>query len=587
MAKHSDIAEKLGNEIKRLEEKASEETDRRLRVNYQKRINDILAFLNGPLVEDQKQSAEAMKQKKLAEAKSAQDLEDIEGEFNMGEGEAFIQKLGGIMPQYKCGGKLTRHGVLGNIANSVGQVISDPIGTTQSMVQNAASNPASTAVGGAIGGGAGTAIGAGIGTLLGGPIGTIAGSLAGGHIGTNLGLQQGGQGWDALNPFASTSGGAPTPADQGPGQQQLPPPPPPGMGGGMPGYKMVHDAYYKNGGRLSRHQTDPFMEVVDTSNAVNPVMLQLDSIPYNFNPTMPVFNPNIYSNAAGTPTTLQPTNLNPDGSIPTDPKPTTSGFDWGAIPWNSIGGAAGQMMTNQMATAPMQANAALLAGPREYIYNPFYNAEEANLIRMENMMMDNYRNMMDLATMEEYYSPSRALDENRALKEDMIRASEDLSGAEKLLYQDKVMGDAIDRATDIVADYTELNKMANSPSARLSKLGSVAPFLDAIYGRTGERGAGRTAADLQAWMWNNQVENAVDNLKMQQAENIAEYGQGLMNDQYLSSALNMGGGYWGFTPGMGMGWNMGMYPTMSPDAYRDFYDWQTQQQEIAEQEATT
>jgi hypothetical protein len=475
--KFNDLSIKLGKEIDSLIDKMDKEPDRRLRQGYQKRIQDIKSFMENRLTQAQDTEAARIKEKSIAEAKTLDDIVNIAADHNDDAGVILQQKMGGtVMPQYKCGGRLTRHGVLGNIANSVGQVISDPIGTTQSMVQNAASNPASTAVGGAIGGGAGTAIGAGIGTLLGGPIGTIAGSLAGGHIGTNLGLQQGGQGWDALNPFASTSGGAPTPADQGPGQQQLPPPPPPGMGGGMPGYKMVHDAYYKNGGRMSRYATEG--EVEGGNNW------------------------------------------------------------WDKVPWDKVAGATGNMMTQGSSMMPMMQNQMLLNQPNAWMWNPIGPADY--LYSDLNLMRDKAGEISALADIPEYYSPAGALLDLDKTYGDLDKATEDLTGQEKYLAQMNLLGDKADRRGATIRHYGELTNQANSPTARMQKkLMALNPFQQ-LFANAFNLNNTERQAQLGAWDWNNRVDAMRDAIGSQLAQDTSEYAQGNRNDIMMGNALDMG-----------------------------------------------
>ena len=326
------------------------------------------------------------------------------------------------------------------------------------------------------------------------------------------------------------------------------------------------------GGNLSRHQYGhnlPEKEVVDglPPEIINPTGTPQVTGP-GFNPTFPAFNPNYSNFIMPTNTVVEPPNDNG----------WAGASDWAnEFPWLQAGGVANDYVTDKQIQAPLRENARQLQDPRGYIWNPFYNSEETNMINMENDMRSNYDEMYDLAREEEYYSPSRALDENRFNTDRANKASEDLVGVEGLLYKDRNNNAGMDRATDIVGDYTELNRQANSPGAQLAKIQSTAPYLDALYGKTAGRGAARTMADMQAFDWNSKVDANTQNIRNELAQGTATYAQGNRNNQYMGDALSMGGAYWGFQPGVGMTWKQGGQGQGADPygmTYEDFQEWQ-------------
>ena len=334
--------------------------------------------------------------------------------------------------------------------------------------------------------------------------------------------------------------------------------------GGVAGWLTGNRKEY--GGNLSRHQYDPNVGYTTFSQFNNSSGLQMPTSNWQSEPTIAEEPP------------VEPPNDNG----------WAGPGDWiNEFPWQQAGGVANDYVTNQQIQAPLRENAMQLQGPRGYIWNPFYNSEESNMINMENDMRSNYDEMYDLAREEEYYSPSRALDQNRFNTDRAIKASEDLVGIDKLLYQDRTNAAGMDRDTDIIGDFTDLNKQANSPGADLAKIQSTVPYLDALYAKTAGRGAARTMADMQAFDWNSRVDKATQDVRNELAQGTATYAQGNRNNQYMGDALSMGGAYWGFQPGVGMTWKQGGQGQGADPygmTYEDFQEWQEWQNS---QEETT
>tara|TARA_R110002126_G_scaffold266759_1_gene410104 strand:+ start:13040 stop:14830 length:1791 start_codon:yes stop_codon:yes gene_type:complete len=590
--KHSDMAARLGKVVSGLQKKSEKETDRRLVKSYKKHIADIIAFLDGPLIEDQEISAKKERDKSIEKATSMEDLVNIEGEHNLNEGEALTLKLGGeISPQYSFGNSGMPKHAFGKKNKDI-EVTNPGWDKAGKFLQGAGRLIATTGLGiplaaviGALGGGISNinsgADGKEVLTDMGfgaakGASGLLGGSLVGGleNINDRAGLSA-----SELNSLKESN----YDFELNPEGYNL-------VGKfGMPNYRSSY------GGKLPQHGMDGMEGLSDLfSGGSGESGMGLENL---FNEGQPF--------GTTTQTGINGQGFNGDYSVAPgytlgdswDASGETGGTDWNNMLGTAskalskkgnknknIGKSAGNSISNfaiqQGLRAPIAENLRQLEGPRSYINDPFYNSEESNLIDMENMDIERYNELENLAYQQEYVSPKRALNENRFNTDRANKAARDLTGVESLLYQDRTNNAGMDRATDILGDYTKMNYKLNSPSAQFNKLAALSPFKKSIYDNANLRGGQRTLADLQAFDWNNRVDGKMQDVRDTLAENQSKYAAGNRNTQYIESALDKGGAYWGFNPNSGMQWKSeGNQQNTGIDPYQQTYEqWLAQQQ---------
>ena len=274
MASHSEVVDRLGQEINNLQAKMEKEADRRLQLNFKQRIEKIKNFLQNKLPEDQKASAESIRKDAIEDAGTYQELKDIEVAHNMSEGDAVQEKYGGSLAQSGYGNQgLYQNGwgqALTGAVNAVGGAVGNTLSNTTSNISDTISAVGNTATdvwdAGTSGAGSGNGLGANI--VAGGQ--AIANTDLNPFIEGDQTMQNGidnvglGNNWSSnpYNPNNTNGGGGAgpdtdpdteTPPDAVPQQNSM-------WSGGVNnqqqtggGYKLMHDAYYGHGGHLQQH----------------------------------------------------------------------------------------------------------------------------------------------------------------------------------------------------------------------------------------------------------------------------------------------------------------------------------------------
>jgi len=208
---HAQVAKKLGLEIKRLQKIADESSDIDAQ-DAQGRIKAINDYLDadgpGSFREDQKKSVQTSLVKRIQNIKSPEEHAAIEKEYNLDEGI-----VRGALGHRAMGGDLEQYGFFGQMVDDISHIFSrNPRNQTENASPNMNGveyntwNEANASAN------------------------TPYNSGMQGQPGMQPGMQGNGQGWQA-------------------GQYQPP-----------PGYKVMHDAYYDDGGDIPDSEEDPRSE---------------------------------------------------------------------------------------------------------------------------------------------------------------------------------------------------------------------------------------------------------------------------------------------------------------------------------------
>jgi len=522
-----------------------------LKSSYQRRIEQIKNFLSEKLPQDQERASKIELNKRVEKADNFSDLMDIDTEFNKDEGTAMQMKYGS---QYKFGGSLPQHGLLGNIGQGAGQVLNN----VGSAVGNAVGNAATTAgnavsnVGGAIGdnavGNVVSGVGSGItnaGVATGDIISGTTGQFGDGEgFGTNM-LQAGQSAFNTgqeylqnadfnplaegqQNPFAQddTSGGSAN-VNHLWGQGNLNAQP----GGGM---KMVHDAFYRYGGKLPQHAYD---WNVGSGNYVAP------------DPTggMSTVNPN--GDTVVTPG-AEPERANWENAA-------NQGLGFLGNLFKGTGNGVGQAAENMGEISPMLYNAMVMNQPSSYMWNPIgYNPNENYLYDILNQQEGDTAMARQNLLTPQYWDPSGALKEVDTGYDNMKDSLDYYSDAGAGINAQMLMdANQIDDRMGVVKDYAERNMAESGPKAAAQAYASASNLYDPIFGKLQQLGSERANADLMAWDWNNKVDSARNLLGKQLVEDTSEYAQGRGRDRMLGNALDMGGAFYGYDPYQGIMFN--------------------------------